>query len=413
MVTDFKSCLLLEFRIMDSKQQIVTVTQLTSEISYLLKEGIGYISVEGEISNFKGHSSGHRYFTLKDDHAQIACVLWKTRPLSFLPKDGMKVIAEGSIGVYPPRGSYQLDCLTLRQKGKGDLFARFEELKAKLDAKGYFASVRKRKLPEFPLSVGIATSPTGAAIQDMLNTMARRLDLMEVHFRPTLVQGQGAAEDIVRAIDDLNHEKVDVIIIGRGGGSIEDLWCFNEEIVADAIVASKKPVISAVGHETDFTIADFCADYRAATPTAAAEIVTPFTSEMLFNHLDRAESLIRSHVKEYFLDKRNEIDNIIKSYFFRSISDKMRIFSRRIDDGEDKMKIFINSYLRNQKQKINYLSGKCELLNPKAPLAKGFALLRRNGELLSNSQSLQLSDQIEIIRLNETAEAEVSKVARN
>jgi len=199
-------------------EKIVTVSELSSAISSLLAEGIGFVSVQGEISNFKSHSSGHKYFTLKDEHAQISCTVWRSRRLNFLPEDGMKVIVTGELTVYPPQGKYQIECSSIKQVGQGELYLAFEMLKKKLEAKGMFETARKRAIPELPLTIGISTSPTGAAIQDMLSTINRRMPVCTIYFRPTLVQGEGSAEDIAQAIDDLNSYSPDVIIIGRGGG---------------------------------------------------------------------------------------------------------------------------------------------------------------------------------------------------
>ncbi|MES2766690.1 MAG: exodeoxyribonuclease VII large subunit, partial [Bacteroidota bacterium] len=260
----------------------ISVTQLTRTIRGILEETFEGIRVSGEISNFKHHSSGHRYFTLKDEGAQIGCTMWRTRSLGFVPADGMKVVVFGNISVYPPQGKYQIDCITMMPLGKGDLHLAFELLKEKLARAGYFDPSRKRPLPLFPLKIGVITSPTGAAVRDILSTLERRMPACEIYFRPALVQGDGAAEDIAEAIYQLNNLDCDVIIAGRGGGSLEDLWAFNTEIVARAIFESRVPFVSAVGHETDFTIADFVADIRAATPTAAAELVTPRSkTEML------------------------------------------------------------------------------------------------------------------------------------
>ncbi|MFP4529362.1 MAG: exodeoxyribonuclease VII large subunit, partial [Candidatus Kapaibacterium sp.] len=278
------------------EEKIISVSQLTQAIKSVLEEGFGDVTVSGEISNFKAHSSGHRYFTLKDEGAAISCVMWRGRNLTFAPTDGMKVVARGRLSVYPPRGNYQLDCFSLSPQGQGDLFLAFEALKKKLGEAGYFAPERKRALPALPMKIGVATSPTGAAVRDIMSTIERRFPAANIYFRPAIVQGDEAGPDVALSIRELAATNADIIIIGRGGGSLEDLWAFNTEIVADAIFKCPVPVISAVGHETDFTIADFTADVRAATPTAAAELATPTPAAELIRGIAQYQQLMTSNI---------------------------------------------------------------------------------------------------------------------
>jgi len=283
----------------------LTVSALTKAIRGTLEAAFTDVTVEGEISNFIDHRSGHRYWTLKDADAQISCVFWKSRALSFDIRDGMKVVCRGRLTVYPPRGNYQLDVFQIRPSGIGDLELAYQERYERLRAEGLFEESRKRPIPKFPQTIGIVTSENGAALQDILTTIERRYPVVRVLVRPCAVQGVGAELEIARAIQEFNlardvaqtsvcdsrkgsqtevcatYATIDLLIVGRGGGSLEDLWCFNEEAVARAIYASKIPVISAVGHEVDFTIADFVADLRAPTPTAAAELATPDSEELL------------------------------------------------------------------------------------------------------------------------------------
>jgi len=253
-----------------------TVTELTRRIKQVLEAGFTSVVVVGEISNLKQHSSGHVYFTLKDENSQLSAVLWRSRVqhVAVMPRDGMKVIVSGRITVYEVRGTYQIDVASISPLGAGELQMAFERLKEKLAAEGLFQRDRKKPLPEYPERIGIVTSRTGAVLHDMVHVFRRRFPALTLVLVPVRVQGAGAAEEIARAVRDLNAcGTVDVIIVARGGGSLEDLWAFNEEVVARSIVSSRIPVVSAVGHEVDFTIADFVADLRAPTPSAAAEIV--------------------------------------------------------------------------------------------------------------------------------------------
>lgn len=380
------------------EKEILSVKELSSIIQTLLENQIGYVFVQGEISNYKKHSSGHIYFTLKDDYAQVFCTLWKSRALSIELRDGMKVIVEGYLTVYPPRGQYQIECVNIVQSGIGELYLKFEELKKKLSEKGYFEQSRKRKIPVPCKKIGIITSKTGAVIQDMLTTISRRFPLVEIVFLPTNVQGVEASKEIALSIMELNKYELDVIIIARGGGSIEDLWCFNEEVVADAIFNSRIPIISGVGHETDFTIADFVADLRAPTPTAAAEFVTQITSNQYFEIIDNYIYSLQQNLErkiEQFYDK---IENIINSYAMKKVRDFTKIHIQKMDELE----ISLNRAFKN---KFNFISQKLvntishfNSLNPYAPLTKGYAILEKQGKKLSSKDKIKPMDEIVITR---------------
>ncbi len=283
-----------------SDRQVYTVAELTARVRDVLEQQVPPFWVEGEISNLRVPGSGHAYFTLKDDQAQIRAVLFRNRlrRIRFEPADGLHVVAFGSLEVYAPRGEYQMVVELMEPKGLGALQVAFEQLKARLQTEGLFDAGRKRPLPRFPRKIGIVTSPTGAAIRDMLRVIARRFGDLHIVVRPVRVQGEGAAQEIADGLADLNAlGDVDVIIAGRGGGSLEDLWAFNEEVVARAIVASRAPVISAVGHEVDFTIADFVADLRAPTPSAAAELVVREKEAVIDGLRDLHHRLIRALVR--------------------------------------------------------------------------------------------------------------------
>jgi exodeoxyribonuclease VII large subunit len=303
------------------EQKYLTVHALTKYIKrkFDVDPHLQNIFVKGEISNFKQHSSGHMYFTLKDEKARILAVMFSshTRSMKFLPENGMKVILRGEISVYEPSGQYQIYVKEMRPDGIGDLYLAYEQLKQKLEQEGLFNVANKQAIPMFPKKVGVITSPTGAAVRDILTTIKRRFPIAKILVFPALVQGEQAASSIVRAIEKANSmADIDVLIVGRGGGSIEELWAFNEEIVARAIYTSKIPIISAVGHETDFTIADFVADLRAPTPTAAAELAVPHIDELLERVLARQARLIRV-MKEKIKFKKEHLYRLKKSYAFR------------------------------------------------------------------------------------------------
>jgi exodeoxyribonuclease VII large subunit len=394
-------------------QEILTVSELTQRISNLLQEEIGFVTVRGEISNFKLHSSGHRYFTLKDEEAQINCVFWRSKQINFELTDGMKVVVSGWLTVYPARGQYQIDCIEIFPLGLGDLFLKFEALKKKLDEEGLFDKKFKKELPPFPLRIGIATSSTGAAIQDMITTIRRRNPLCVIYFRETLVQGDEAKFDIVDAIQELNQVPLDVIIVGRGGGSLEDLWAFNEEIVARAIFNSRIPIISAVGHETDFTIADFVADKRAPTPTAAAELATPKTIDMLLEEVDFLFGELHNKVLSLIENYSDEIKYLINSYAFKKIEDRVAYYRQYLDELDERFHNVSTRFLQRSREILENNARHLALLNPMEPLERGYALLKHKDKLLDNSVSLSKFKSIEVIRKEETAVVRVEKVNRN
>lgn len=304
------------------EQRFLTVSALTKYIKrkFDADPHLHDVFVKGEISNFKQHTSGHMYFTLKDEKARILAVMFSSynRSLKFLPENGMKVLVRGEITVYEASGQYQMYVKEMQPDGIGDLYLAYEQLKEKLEKAGLFAAVHKKSLPKIPKTVGVITSPTGAAIRDIITTIKRRFPIANIFIIPALVQGERAAESIASAIEEANKpvHGIDVLIVGRGGGSIEELWAFNEEVVARAIYASQIPIISAVGHETDFTIADFVADLRAPTPTAAAELAVPHINELLERVLTNQMRITRA-IKEQVTQERNRLARLEKSYAFR------------------------------------------------------------------------------------------------
>ncbi|PKL85143.1 MAG: exodeoxyribonuclease VII large subunit [Ignavibacteriae bacterium HGW-Ignavibacteriae-1] len=388
---------------------VPTVSQLTNRIRSVLESDFGQISVMGEVSNFTAHTSGHRYFSLKDEQSSISCVMWRGKAVSFQIKDGLKVKLTGKVTVYPPQGRYQIDVSTVMPAGEGDLYLAYEALKQKLQEKGYFAQERKKILPGNILKIGVSTSPTGAAVRDIISTIERRFPLATIYFRPTLVQGEGSAQDIAKAIAELDNLPLDVIIIGRGGGSIEDLWAYNEEIVANAIFNAKKPIISAVGHETDFTIADFVADLRAATPTASAEIVTSVTLEDYMYHIDVKVSAMQRAANRVVEKTRNLITKTFAQKGLRRIQERIAILKQNL-------KLNTNSMMTDVRRQVDFakngLQSKYAVIkanDPKAPLNKGYALLSDGKAYITNEQSLNQFTAIQIIRKNETVEIKLNQ----
>jgi exodeoxyribonuclease VII large subunit len=302
----------------------VSVSVITNAIALLLKEGIGEVKVTGEISGFKTAYSGHRYFALKDETALIDCVMWGSKTLNFIPTDGMKVIVGGKLTVYPTRGKYQIDCDSMVAAGQGDLYLAYEALKQNLQARGFFNPELKKPLPMLPLKIGVVTSPTGAAIQDILSTLKRRSPHCHVYVCAATVQGDTAPAEVAAAIRQLNQLDLDVAIVGRGGGSLEDLWGFNSLEVAEAIYASKIPIVSAVGHETDFTIADFVADVRAATPTGAAELVTQCDRAELLQLIAGCQDRLTTNMTATLQDYRQQVDLLANSYGFQNVSAQIK-----------------------------------------------------------------------------------------
>lgn len=304
-----------------NEQRYLTITALTKYIKrkFDVDPHLQNIFVKGEISNFKQHSSGHMYFTLKDEKARILAVMFSSmnRSLKFIPENGMQVIVSGEITVYEATGQYQMYIKEMKPDGVGELYFAYEQLKRKLEDEGLFSTQYKKVLPRYPATVSVITSPTGAAVRDIMTTIKRRYPIAKIVVIPALVQGDQAPKSIVKAIETANKmEKNDVIILGRGGGSIEELWAFNEEIVARAIFASQVPIISAVGHETDFTIADFVADQRAPTPTGAAEIAVPHIGELLDRVLNTQSRLTRT-MREQINIQKTKLTRVQKSYAFR------------------------------------------------------------------------------------------------
>ncbi|MFW3344771.1 exodeoxyribonuclease VII large subunit [Aliarcobacter butzleri] len=374
----------------------ISVSTLNLQIKSLLETTFIQVYVEGEISNLTYHNSGHIYFSIKDENSTLSCVMFKgnTKYLKFQLENGLKIVITGSLTVYAPRGNYQLLCNKIEPSGIGSLSLAFEQLKTKLEAKGYFEKSRKKTLPRYPKKIAIVTSPTGAAIEDMKKVATHRWSLVEFILIPTLVQGEGASLDIANSIKYADKLNCDIMIVGRGGGSIEDLWAFNEEIVANAIYEAKTPIISAVGHEVDYLISDFVADIRAATPSNAIEIALPDINEHRI-YLDSLENEITNRFKNILFNKEQELKNMKKLFEQNSIETKFNFIQTQINFIKSSLKINLNQkFLSYQNQidllKSNYLSN-----HPDKKEKNGFVQISKSNKVI-NLADLKIGDEIEL-----------------
>jgi exodeoxyribonuclease VII large subunit len=369
---------------LDNNNQILTVSELTKEIKLSLESNFSKVSIIGEISNFKQHISGHWYFNLKDAEAVINCTMWKgfNQYVFFTPQNGMKVILNGKITVYLPRGNYQIDARSMKPAGLGELQEAFERLKQKLEAEGLFDEEHKREISSFPKKIGIVTAIDGAALRDMISVANRRYPLLEIVIAPATVQGSGAAESIVNCIMRLNKEKdIDTIIVARGGGSIEDFWGFNEPIVARAIYSSKIPVISGVGHETDFTISDYVADLRAPTPSVAMELATPDRREIIAFISDFSYYL-KNNLVNIIHNSRSRIRQVISSYGFRVPIDLVRRKQQEVDFIISTILQIIDRKILVNNQNVTLLVKTIESYDIKKTLKRGFVLVEQNSKFV-------------------------------
>ncbi len=367
----------------------LSISEVNQYIKRILSSDpiLGHIRVKGEISNYKFHSSGHMYFTLKDENSRINCVMFKSNceKLKFIPKEGMNLICKGYISVYERDGQYQLYVSDMEPAGIGALYLAFEQLKDKLNEEGLFDHKYKKRLPSIPRRIGIITSPTGAAIRDIISIVLRRFPKVELYVFPVIVQGEAAAESIVNAIDMCNRfSNIDVAIVGRGGGSIEELWAFNEEKVARAIFNSDIPIVSAVGHETDFTISDFVADLRAATPSAAAELVVPNIIEVR-EYVHSIEKRMIYSMKTKLNNFQQRLSLIENSYTFKyplnSIYDK----EQYMDDLLQRMNRSINTKKEFSKTHLTHLGERLNSLSPLSVFSRGYSIARGNKDQIIKS----------------------------
>jgi len=353
-----------------------TVSEITREIRTSLEHKFSNIGVLGEISNVRKPSSGHVYLTLKDKNSQLQAVVFRNSAsrIKFELKDGMEVVSFGSVTVYEPRGQYQLIINKIEPKGIGALQLAFQQLKEKLEKEGLFDHAHKKNIPFMPKKIGIVTSPTGAAIKDILNIIDRRFANVEILIYPVKVQGEGAAQEIAEAITELNnYSDIDVIISGRGGGSLEDLWAFNEEIVARSIYNSKIPVISAVGHEIDLTIADLVADKRALTPSEAGELVVP-RKDLLIEKTEKFKTRLLQSLTGKLRLSKEKLDRIANSYAIRQPFDKFNRWQQKLDDLSQRLNLNITHALNSEREKLSGIAGKLESLSPLNVLKRGYTI---------------------------------------
>ncbi len=377
-------------------QEILTVSEITKQIKHVVEENFSSVKIIGEISNFKAHVSGHWYFTLKDGDAAINCTMWRgvNNYVFFTPQNGMKVIVTGRITVYPPRGAYQLDTRSMQPAGVGELQKAFEELKRKLHKEGLFDEEIKKDIPAFPQVIGIVTGSSTAALKDMLSVAKRRYPLVKILIAPAKVQGEGAAKEIVKSIELLNKKKnVDVIIVSRGGGSLEDLWPFNEEIVARAIAKSKIPIISGVGHEVDFTIADFVADLRAPTPSAAMEMATPNKDE-IFGFISDFSYNTKNKILGFIENLRNEVTQNLDSYGFKNLISLLNNKKQLLDNYLFRIQTDISNLLNKNKNNLALYTRTIDSNNINKILKKGFVLVEQNNSFIKRKKILNTEKNI-------------------
>lgn len=382
------------------KYNAVTVTQLNKYLKdrFDEDENLNAILVKGEISNFKNHYTGHLYFTLKDENSLIKCIMFKSyaEKLNFKPKDGMKVMVFGTVSVFERDGVYQIYAKTMMEDGIGDLHEQFEQLKAKLEKEGLFEQSHKKIIPLYPNVIGVLTSQTGAVIRDIINVSTRRNPNVYIRLLPVPVQGPGAAEQIADKIRIMNEKKLaDVLIIGRGGGSLEDLWPFNEEIVARAIYDSEIPIISAVGHETDFTIADFVADLRAPTPSAAAELAVPDIFEVkqkIINYQNRNKLALKKKIEIMKL----RFEKVMKSRIFTDPMRKVMDNSIILDDYMKRLENAMKEIKTEKKNKYIELVTKLDSISPLKTLIRGYSLTEKDGQIIKRASQIDRGDIITI-----------------
>ena len=420
------------------EDKYISVTQLTRYIKYKIDNdtNLNKVYLRGEISNFKAHTRGHLYFTIKDEGSRINAVMFQSQAskINFPIEDGMKVLVTGRISVYEATGGYQIYVDEILVDGLGNLYLEYEKLKKKLATEGLFDDSKKKPIPRFPERIGIITAPTGAAIRDILTTIKNRWPICETILLPSLVQGREAAPDIVRQIQAAEDYNLDVLIVGRGGGSIEDMWCFNEEIVARAIYNCTIPVISAVGHEIDTTIADYVADMRAPTPTGAAERAVP-NKDDIFRYINQVNLRLNNSIIKIVSDRRKKLDSLKDSYIlknpisiyqikeqkFDNLFEKLNlVMSRRLKDSRnilevnvEKIKVLTDKLYENKKHTyLNYLN-KLEVLNPLLTIKRGYSITKIEDKVVSSIKNIKKNDKLTITLNDGTINGIVESTNKN
>ena len=396
---------------MNYENMAVTVSQVNSYIKEKIAsdEGLNSLIIKGEISNFKNHYTGHLYFTLKDDKSLIKCIMFKSyaQKLNFMPKDGMKVFVFGEVSVFERDGIYQVYVKAMQEDGVGALYKKYEELKQMLEEQGYFDISHKKKIPQMPKIIGVLTSQTGSVIRDIINVSTRRNPNVQIRLFPVPVQGQDAAPKIAEGIRFMNKNKLaDVLILARGGGSLEDLWPFNEEIVAHAIYESELPIISAVGHETDFSISDFVADLRAPTPSAAAELAVPDIYEVKQKILGYKNRLKISLNKKYEMLKLH-YEKLTSSFVFK---EPLRIINERsilLDNQVKQIENIIKNKKQSEKERYVKLVSKLDTLSPLKTLTRGYSIIEQKGKIINSVKELQEGNEIDIQMIDGKAKAKM------
>ena len=417
----------------------ITVGTLTRYIKYKIDNDVNLqtVYIKGEISNFKHHSRGHFYFTIKDEESRINAIMFasSTKNINFEPVDGMKVLVKGRISVFEQTGNYQIYVTDMTEDGVGNLYALYEKLKKQLASEGLFDQKYKKEIPKIPKRIGVVTAPTGAAIKDIISTINRRYPLCEVILFPSLVQGKEAKDDIVKNIKIADTYNLDTLIVGRGGGSLEDLWAFNEEIVARAIFECKTPVISAVGHEIDFTIADFVADYRAATPTGAAEVSVQ-SKEELKKLINQYRIRMTKNIKTKIETDKKYLNRIMDSYILKSPMSIYEVKEEKLSNCIERSKNVILNIINSNKIKLdsikssfiftspikmiekkyndyNVLVNKLEILNPLNTLKRGYSITKKDNKVLTSIKNIKTNEMIEVNLSDGIINAKVNEIKEN
>ena len=390
-----------------NNEKVLTVSEISQKIRNCLESQFPYLWIRGELTNFIAHGSGHWYFSLKDEKSQIKGVMFRgqNQKINFKPKNGIEVLVQGQLSLYPPRGNYQILCHEMEARGSGALHKRFEQIKERLQREGLFDSSRKKPLPLFPRHIALITSPTGAAVRDILQILKRRFKAVKVTLIPTLVQGEQAPSSLLKGLSLAKKLSVDVLILSRGGGSMEDLWAFNDETLARAIATHPTPVISAVGHETDFTICDFVADLRAPTPSAAAELVVQNVEELL----EKTQFLEKQFIQSIRLKLKTLKDRLISLKKGLVRPDRLlQDFSQKLDEASVRLEQNLKNIFEKLKERLKSLEQILESLNPAKVMERGFSIVTdAKGQLLYGIKDLKINDCITVNFLKGQAKATV------